>query len=111
MKRSIAGVVVLLLVIALVIVGSRMNSRLTKKAPEVPPSAPDRYTDLYVSVTPDSSWQTILDEYDEYLSSALRKNLASGFAVAIVKDTSILFLRAYGISNYSTGDSVDIHSI
>jgi beta-lactamase class C len=110
MIRSIAGVAFFLAVTILVIVGSRMNSQ-EKEQPAETPIIPERYLDLFISESPDSSWKAVLSDYDEYLSAAIRKNYAAGLAVAIVKDTSILFLRAYGVSSYDTGDSVDVHSI
>src|SRR5205085_9507523 len=108
--KSIWGAAVFLLVIALVIVGSRMGRQEDHHEPVAASHPSDSNTDLFISKSPDSSWQIVLADYDEYLQEALRKNLAAGFAVVVIKDTSILFLRTYGISNYSTGDSVDLHS-
>src|SRR5689334_1886981 len=109
--RPVAGAALFLLVTLLVIVGSRLSRRDNNIDVESTSKKPEVYTDLFVSASPDSSWQTLLEEYDEYLASAIRKNLASGFAVVVLRDTSVLFLRTYGIGNYSTGDSIDIHSV
>lgn len=56
-------------------------------------------------------WQALLTEYDEYIRSSLRRNLAAGVAVAIVKDTAVYFLKGYGLSDHRTQDSVDVHSV
>jgi beta-lactamase class C len=109
--KSIWGAALFLLVIALVIVGSRMSRQEDHHEPVAATHPSDSNTDLFISESPDSSWQIVLADYDEYLQEALRKNLAAGFAVVVIKDTSILFLRTYGISNYSTGDSVDLQSV
>src|SRR5690349_8299411 len=97
--RSAAGAALFLLVTVLVIVGSRFSRRDNQVEAVHHSIAPEGDPNLFVSAAPDSSWQTLLDEYDQYLTSAVRKNLASGFAVVVLKDTSVLFLRTYGIGN------------
>jgi beta-lactamase class C len=109
--KSIWGAALFVLVTALVIVGSQMGREEEPRAPIAATDQSGFKADLFISDSPDSSWHELLAEYDEYLASAVRKNLAAGVAVAVIKDTSILFLRTYGLSNYSTGDSVDIQSV
>jgi beta-lactamase class C len=109
--RSIAGVVFLVLIAALAIVGSRLFIREKDSESAAPPPPPETYPNIYVSAPSDPAWQSLLADYDQYLTTSIKRNLAAGIAVVVLKDTSIVFLRTYGMSNYSSGDSVDINSV
>ncbi len=52
----------------------------------------------------------ILD-YDHYVDKALSDGLTPGVAVAIVYDTSVVFIKGYGTKVYGLNDSIDIHSV
>ena len=53
----------------------------------------------------------LLAEYEAFLQDALGNNRAPGMAVAIIQDTSIVYLKGFGIRDEQTKDSVDIHTV
>ncbi len=52
-----------------------------------------------------------LTEFEGFIKTALANRQAPGAAVAVVKDTSIIFLKGYGLRNTRKSDSVDTHTI
>ncbi len=52
-----------------------------------------------------------LKEFEGFIKTALANKQAPGAAVAVVKDTSIIFLRGYGLRDVSQSDSVNTHTI
>ncbi len=53
----------------------------------------------------------LLAEYEAFLREAVGNKLAPGIAVAIIKDTSIVYLKGIGIRDEHTKDTVDIHTV
>jgi len=53
----------------------------------------------------------LLEEYETFLREALGNKLAPGIAVAIIKDTSIVYLKGFGIRDEHAKDTVDIHTV
>jgi beta-lactamase class C len=76
-----------------------------------PPPPHNIRTDPFVSAPSNPHWSALLADYNDYVSNSVERNLAAGVAVAILKDTSVYLLRAYGISDYGSGDSTSIHTI
>lgn len=50
-------------------------------------------------------------DYASYLEEKSERGSAPGFAVAIVKDSSIVYLKAFGVKEANTRDSVDINTV
>ncbi len=67
--------------------------------------------DLPVFHTDDPEWNQLFDQYSEFIQHAIDMNLAPGAAVAIVKDSSIIFLKGFGYRNTSTKDLVDTRTV
>ncbi len=63
------------------------------------------------SLTPNPFVEHALKEFDAIIKTALANRQAPGAAVAIVRDTSIIFLKGYGLRNTSKSDSVDTRTI
>lgn len=53
----------------------------------------------------------LVEDYDHYVSKALSDGAMPGAAVAIVYDTSVVFIKGYGTKIYGTNDSIDTHSV
>lgn len=79
----------------------------------LPPPTPEVKvkTAPYVTSTSNPYWNSLLHDYSEYFSHAMVRNQAPGVAVAIVSDTSILFLQGYGFRDVTAQDSVDVLSV
>jgi beta-lactamase class C len=52
-----------------------------------------------------------LSEYDSFITRAIENGLAPGAAVVIIKDTSIVYLKGFGLKDTRTKEPVDIHSV
>lgn len=56
-------------------------------------------------------WIELLNEYDAYIKQAVGNGEAPGAAVAIVQDSSVLFLKGFGLSDTKNQDSVGVFSV
>lgn len=65
----------------------------------------------FVSTEANPFVTSALKEFEGFIKTALANRQAPGAAVAIVKDTSIIFLKGYGLRNTTKSDSVDPRTI
>jgi len=65
----------------------------------------------FVYQNPNPEVRQLLAEYETFLRGAMENNLAPGIAVAIIQDTSIVYLKGFGIRDEHTKDTVDIHTV
>lgn len=66
---------------------------------------------LTAEVDPNPYVQQLLSEYEQYISKAIRVGQAPGAAVVILKDSSIIFLKGFGLKEIGTEDSVNVNSV
>ncbi len=66
---------------------------------------------LTVQLDPNPYVQQLLLEYQQFISTALLSGQAPGAAVAIVRDSSIIFLKGFGLKKSNTTDSVNVNSV
>jgi beta-lactamase class C len=108
----------LIVVIFIVLVGSLIfyNYRLRDVETETPavevvraPSGAKVAPAITLSANP--YWNQLLAEYEEFIRGAIGNRQAPGAAVAIVQDTSVLFLKGFGLSDASEQDSVGVFSV
>ena len=52
-----------------------------------------------------------LSEYESFIARAIENSLAPGAAVVIIKDTSVIYLKGFGLRDTRTKEPVDIHSV
>ena len=55
--------------------------------------------------------ENALKEFEGFIKTAIVNRQAPGAAVAIVKDTSIIFLKGYGLRNTKRQDSIDTRTV
>lgn len=55
--------------------------------------------------------QKLLLAYSKYVNDAVEKNQTPGAAVAIVRDTSIIYLKGFGLRAIDDSDSVDVNTV
>lgn len=101
-KRLITGSLVILLAVFALIIDFQVRSPV--EDPEVvpvpiKPALPNPYV------------QKLLLDYEAEMLDLLNKTKTPGLAIAIIQDSTILFLKAYGVREAGTGDSVDIHTV
>lgn len=62
--------------------------------------------------TPDNPFlQSVINSYHEFISNAIARGMAPGAAVAVVSDTSVIFLKGFGLKQAGTTDSIDVHTV
>jgi beta-lactamase class C len=69
--------------------------------------------DKNISITPDPNpfVGQVLKEFEGVIKTALANRQAPGAAVVVVKDTSIIFLKGYGLRNTDKDDSINTRTI
>ena len=65
----------------------------------------------YIYPNPNPYVQQLLAEYEQFIQRGIENNLAPGAAVAVIKDTSVIFLRGFGLRDAATADSINIHTV
>ncbi len=73
-------------------------------------SPPDSY-DPFIEQSSNPYAKLLLSEYAAFIRNAIVNNQALGAAVAIVRDTSIIYLKGFGLRDIDAKDSIDIHSV
>ncbi|MEX1239131.1 MAG: serine hydrolase domain-containing protein [Cyclobacteriaceae bacterium] len=101
-KRLIVGS----LVVFLIIFGLVMNfqAREPVQAPEVEPEP-------IKPALPNPYVQRLLVDYEDKMVDLLNNTKTPGLAIAIVQDSTVLFLRGYGLREVGTKDSVNEHTV
>lgn len=59
----------------------------------------------------DPNLQEFLSDYESYLQNEITNTEVPGLAVAIVKDSNVVFMKGFGVKEAHTQDSVDEHTI
>ncbi len=63
------------------------------------------------SPDPNPYMQEVASAYGDFIENAIKKGMAPGAAVAIVRDTSIIFLKGFGLKQTGTTDSIDVNTV
>ena len=58
----------------------------------------------------DPTLARILIAYEEYIFESLKQTGTPGAAIAIVKDSSIIYLNAFGVKEEGRKDPIDVHT-
>lgn len=101
-KKIIGGCLVVLMIVFGLIVTFQARNPIDDPAvtPEpIEPALPNPYV------------EKLLNEYEDDMLDLLNQTKTPGLAIAIVQDSTILFLKAYGVRQAGTTDSVDIHTV
>lgn len=59
----------------------------------------------------DPRMRALLADYDRYFADSMLLTQTPGAAVVIVKDSTVIFQRGYGVKRTGTSDSVDIRTV
>jgi beta-lactamase class C len=101
-KKFIGGSLVILLIIFGLVVNFYAKDPVEEPeiTPEpIKPALPNPYV------------QKLLAEYETEMIDLLNQTKNPGLAIAIVQDSTILFLKGYGLREVGTHDSVDVHTV
>src|SRR5262245_42311634 len=95
----------LIIVIFIVLVGSlifynyRNDEVKTEKTVVAIQAPPHVKVAPAITLSANPHWIELLNDYKSYIKSAIENGEAPGAAVAIVKDSSVLFLNGFGLSD------------
>lgn len=102
-KKKIIGVtlVIFIIIFGLVISFQPGNPIEENKSPKqaVRPLLPNPYVDK------------MLAEYEHEMTDLLHQTKTPGLAIAIVQDSTVLFMKTYGVREVGTRDSIDKHTV
>src|SRR5882762_1095321 len=108
----------LIVVIFIVLVGSLLFYNYRHREKETPKRsvaavfAPSRAKVApAITLGANPHWNQLLADYESYIREAIGNREAPGAAVAIVKDSSVLFLKGFGLSDAAEKDSVGVFSV
>lgn len=100
--------------VALLIIAIAFAYHPAQKAPQVqaqpqPKKLPAAF--LVPQYDPNPHTQKLIADYDEFISNAIKNGSTPGAAVAIIRDTSIIYLKGHGVKAGNTHDSVDVNTV
>jgi beta-lactamase class C len=111
MKTNYILTLAIVLVVALILyspnhpTATTHTKALPAQSKKITLTGPSIYPD------PNPELNQLLAEYESFLRESLENNLAPGIAVAIIRDTSIVYLKGLGVRDEHTKDTVDIHTV
>ncbi len=116
MRKAIYIIVAVLLVVVLgfVLYPTKKNLAapiIQQKTKIEKPASVTKEKPLTAEVDPNPYVQQLLDEYQKYIDKAILSGQAPGAAVVIVKDSTIIFLKGFGLKESGTYDSVNVNSV
>jgi beta-lactamase class C len=76
-----------------------------------PPSNPAQERILAAFPDPNPYMQEVASEYGAFIENAIKRGMAPGAAVAIIRDTSVIFLKGFGLKQTGTTDSIDVNTV
>ena len=74
--------------------------------PEPPPEK-----DVIAIHDPNPYTQELIAQYEEFIERSIRAGSSPGAAVAIVKDSSIIYLKGFGLKQVGKKDSININTV
>lgn len=101
-KKFIGGTLVILLIIVGLVWNFRWRDPIKEPKVEPKPIKP---------ALPNPYVEKLLDEYEGDMLDLLRQTKTPALAIAIVQDTTVLFMKAYGVREAGTRDSIDVHTV
>lgn len=101
-KKFIGGSLVVLLIIFGLVVKFQAKEPVSEPVVTPEPIKPN-LSNPYV--------EKLLAEYEDEMIDLHKKTKNPGLAIAIVQDSTILFLKGYGLREVGTTDSVNIHTV
>ena len=95
------GLVVLLIIFGLVV---NFQAKEPVEEPVMPPEP-------IKTALPNPYVEKLLEEYEGEMLDLFQKTKTPGLAIAIVQDSTILFMKGFGLREVGTRDSVDEHTV
>jgi beta-lactamase class C len=109
MVRYLLALAALLTATLFMVNGKKAVSKKPARVLAVP--AKPVYKKITVTAPPEPAWNELLAGYGHFVQQSLDKQLAPGAAVAIIRDSSIIFLRGFGYRDALSKDPVNEHTV
>lgn len=93
----------LLIVLPILLAQVLMKKEETATAPKKPVAKIPRKTNPLL--------QQLLEDYDKEIDALAQEANTPGAAIAVVHDSTIVFLKPYGVKKAGTSDSVDVNTV
>src|SRR5882672_1694904 len=87
---------------------SEVDAKPVFRKDSIPPAIDKN---IFVYHDPNPFVDNVLREFEGFIKTVLANHQAPGAAVAIVKDTSIIFLKGYGLRDTKKTDSIDTRTV
>ena len=110
----IVGGVLLIVILAFAYIYSPAPSAKPLKLPrtqKVEITKPALIPDVTAVVDPNPHTQKVLEQYEDFIKRAIRAGSSPGAAVAIVKDSSIIYLKGFGMKQLGKPDSINTNTV
>lgn len=65
---------------------------------------------LVPEVRPDPELQPLVERFEHFVTERLEEEGVPGATIAMVKDSSVIYLKSFGLKERSTYDSINIHT-
>jgi beta-lactamase class C len=101
-NKFIIILVVVVLIIALVVVIKKPYKNTTLSSSPVA---------LPINLKPNPYFLELLKDYESSTLRSLAATRTPGLAIAIIQDTTVVYMKGFGVKEIGTNDSVDVHSV
>src|SRR5690348_13120857 len=110
------AVVIGMLMVAALLLFSVYNSPLSQPGPEhhdtiTVTEKSKQIQKPVVNPDPNPFVISFINEYESFIKNALANRQAPGAALAIVKDSSVIFLKGYGLCQFGKPDSINSRTV
>lgn len=108
----LAVVLIILPLLMITIFGSTDKEAKAIVAEPVPQEKPAESITRKKEILPENPHLvSLLSEYEQTIKKIMKRTGIPGAAVAIVKDTSIIYMKGFGLKTLGTSDSVDVNTV
>ncbi len=101
-KRVIGSLLVMLVIVFGLIINFQAKEPVQE--PEITPEPIE-------SALPNPYVESLLSDYEAEITQMLADTKTPALAIAIVQDSTVLFMKAYGVRDTDKPDSIDVHTV
>jgi beta-lactamase class C len=98
---------IILAIVMLLVVGAFVMSLMQGHTTKIPAST----ITLPVTTKPNPYILSLLTDYETNIRTQLARTGTPGIAIAIVEDTTIIYLKGFGVKEIGTQDSINTHTV
>jgi len=107
-RYLLVALAVLLAAILFMVNGKKAVSKESAVV-NVPTALPEKKVTVVTPVEP--AWNKLLADYGHFIQQSLDQQMAPGAAVAIIRDSSVVFLKGFGYRDALSRDPINEHTV